>query len=255
MQASQKIQASVRSILPTRYAPYFSTSISEAEIQLNIVLCLWSQEEYLVRYPDAVVPEFIVQFRVKIPSPSLPVDFSGVSLTSSAPNNLAFSAFQDFIYSAHFDDPSSTISAFPLALPPSDRQSSFFTPNDSPASSSSLSPASQQQEEEVLADEQLQISPETVLANCARQKEQLREDLQSLDRLFWTRAREIWEEEGIHNGVKIQRDNQLHNSQEEMQTRTQQLRGELDMINQMQDDLSAKTQPQYPKHSSARRRR
>ncbi|KAG2764468.1 hypothetical protein PC116_g2805 [Phytophthora cactorum] len=198
-----------------------------------------NEEEYLVRYPDAVVPEFIIQVRIKTPSAPLSVDFSGiipVSLNSSAPS-AASSTFQDFIYGAAFDSPSSTISAFPLALPLSQHQRSFFNQDGPQASLRSRTPRSQQQSEESkTADQQSQIPPETVLANCARQRTQLREDLQRLERLFWARAREVWEEEGIRRGVKIQRDSQ-HTS-DRLQTRTQQLRYELDRLNQMEDELA-----------------
>ncbi|KAL4128918.1 hypothetical protein PRIC2_007898 [Phytophthora ramorum] len=200
------------------------------------------EEEYLVRYPDAVVPEFIIQFRVVTPPAPLSVDFSKdsiipVSLGCSVPS-LASNAFQDFIYSAAFDTSASAISAFPLALPASDRQRSCFASNGPPTSSSPTFPASHQQNEDALskkAGDQQQVSPETVLANCARQKALLREDLQRLESLFWSRAREVWEEEGIRSGINPQRDDQLHSPHKNVEARTRQLRGELDMLNQLQD--------------------
>ncbi|KAF4044299.1 hypothetical protein GN244_ATG03388 [Phytophthora infestans] len=204
-----------------------------------------NEEEYLVRYPDAVVPEFLIQFRIRAPSTPLSVDFSGesiipVSLASSEPR-VASDAFQDFIYSAAFDSPVSRISAFPFALPPTGHQRSFFRRTDPPASSSPHSHSSQQQEEEASRDEErVYTPPETVLANCAQQRTQLREDLQRLERLFWSRAREIWEEEGIRSGVKILLDCRPHTS-ETLQARTQELRGELDRLNQMEDELARKT--------------
>ncbi|KAI9992697.1 hypothetical protein PInf_014564 [Phytophthora infestans] len=98
-----------------------------------------------------------------------------------------------------------------------------------------------EQEEEASRDEErVYTPPETVLANCAQQRTQLREDLQRLERLFWSRAREIWEEEGIRSGVKILLDCRPHTS-ETLQARTQELRGELDRLNQMEDELARKT--------------
>ncbi|ETL36631.1 hypothetical protein L916_11432 [Phytophthora nicotianae] len=198
-----------------------------------------SEEEYLVRYPDAVVPEFIIQFRIRTLSATLSVDFSGqsaipVSLASSEPS-VASNAFQDFIYSAAFDSSSPAISAFPLAMPPSQHQRSFFRHDG--VLSQSCSGSQQQDEEAKTADEQSQVPPEIVLANCARQKTQLREDLQRLERFFWSRAREIWEETGIRSGVKIQRDSELH-TLDKVQTRNQQLRAELNRLNQLEDELA-----------------
>jgi hypothetical protein len=219
-----------------------------------------------VRYPDAVVPEFLVQFRVKVPAAPLPVDFSNkgiipVPLTSSVPS-LASSGFQDFIYSAAFDSPTSSISAFPLALPPSDRQRSFVAPNAPHGSSRPPSSESEQQDTEGTAqsnEEELQVSPETVLANCARQKTQLREDLQRIERLFWARAREMWEEEEIRSGVKPTRANQLLSPHEDVQARAQQLHGDRSMLNPRQQvqEPPARTRPPHLKHaaSSGHRRR
>ncbi|GMF11848.1 unnamed protein product [Phytophthora lilii] len=222
----------------------------------------FTNEEYLVRCPDAVVPEFIIQYRVATPSPPLAVSFTingiaPVSLTATTPS-LASSGFQDFIYSAAFD---STISAFPLALPTSDRHRFFFAPNELPASSRSTSPDAPGQGEHGLTkktDEQQDISPEIVLANCVRQKTELREDLQRLERLFWARAREIWEEEAIRSGLKLQRDKRIHTFSEEAQARNQELRGELAMLSQMQDDIDRvtikpthKPRAQHSKHSAS----
>ncbi|KAE9254041.1 hypothetical protein PF004_g1218 [Phytophthora fragariae] len=185
-----------------------------------------NEEEYLVRFPDAVVPEFIIQVRIATPPDPLVVNFSEgtiipVSLTSPV-SSLPPGAFQDFIYSAAFDSASSAVSAFPLAFPASDRQHSFFAAKGPPGSPTLLD--SQQQSEEALIKntaDQKQISPEKILANCANQKTRLRENLQRAESLFWARAREIWEEEGIRSGVKVQLNHQLQSLRTEEQIRTQ----------------------------------
>lgn len=38
------------------------------------------------------------------------------------------------------------------------------------------------------------LSAESVLANCARQKKRMLEDLRLLQRVFWTRSHELWEQ-------------------------------------------------------------
>ncbi|GMF59438.1 unnamed protein product [Phytophthora fragariaefolia] len=156
-----------------------------------------NEDEYLVRSPDAVVPEFIIQVRIVTPPAPLTVN---ISVDTSIPaESLGSDTFEDFIYSAAFDSGSLAISAFPFTLPPSDRKHIFFS-STIPSAALSSKMVSQQASN---PDERQQQSPETVLSNCARQKGQMRENLLRIERLFWTRARGIWKEEGIRSGVKM----------------------------------------------------
>lgn len=209
-----------------------------------------------MRFPDAVVPEFIIQVRIATPPEPLVVNFSEgtiipVSLASSV-SSLPPGAFQDFIYSAAFDSAGSAVSASPLTFPASDRQHSFFAAKGAPGSPMPLD--SQQQSEEALTKntaDQKEISPEKILANCADQKARLRENLQCAESLFWARAREIWEEEGIRNGVKVQLNHQLQSLRTDEPIRTQELRGELAILNQMQNDMG-RIEPPKPRSQSSK---
>ncbi|RLN92790.1 hypothetical protein BBJ28_00012994 [Nothophytophthora sp. Chile5] len=227
--------------------------------------------EYVVRYPEAVVPEFLVQIRMVTPvsRTSKTESIIPVSLTSSVAN-LASNAFQDWIYSSALNSQAAKISAFPLALYSSHQtqeQRSVFAHEEE--LSPSNSPATPQQEAESASrKEEERASPETVLANCARQKASLREDLSRLERLFWRRAREIWEEESVSTGIErsgehggVQTDNQLHSARDgapyrdyqavaEPRAMARHLREELNLARRLEADLArlelqsqAKTRP------------
>ncbi|RLN95941.1 hypothetical protein BBJ28_00021865 [Nothophytophthora sp. Chile5] len=218
----------------------------------------FTDEEYVVRYPEAVVPEFLVQIRMVTPvsRTSRTESTIPVSLTSSVAN-LASNAFQDWIYSSVLGSQAAKVSAFPLALHSShqtEEQLSVFAHKEELSPSNSA--ATLQQEAELASrTEEESASPETVLANCARQKASLREDLSRLERLFWRRAREVWEEEGVSTGIERsgehgegQTDNQPHSARDGAPS--SHLREELRLARRLEADLAglelqsqAKTRP------------
>lgn len=166
-----------------------------------------------MRYPQAVVPEFLLQvrrsyqmlviatkwgciadlpmrlqYRLVSPATSEPITtaanrIASVDLTK-ATADVASESFRELAVAR--SPLSSAVSAFPLSLRDDPIDNVF-----SESTASTLPPRQQEQTKRGLKYNGA-LSADVVLANCARQKTQLREDLDALHSLFWVGARDAW---------------------------------------------------------------
>lgn len=91
------------------------------------------------------------------------------------------------------------------------------------------------------------LSAESVLANCARQKKLMAEDLRSLQRVFWTRSRKLWEqtaETAADNVTNSNKDNQQQQQNGSAYvklsfTKANKLLGEVDRARQQEADVQS----------------
>ncbi|DAZ97753.1 TPA: hypothetical protein N0F65_009033 [Lagenidium giganteum] len=160
-----------------------------------------AEDEYVVRSAEAVVPEFLIQYRY-IDSPlqpeSAPADIPIIPVDLS---RRECGELQSRLLQREVDKVTSIpIGAFPYSTQAhgmSSSSESIRAPLDlvqyCPSQDFLLRHPVSTARRRNRADN---LSAEAVLENCAHQRQWLREDFLRLQRLFWIQAREIWGQSG-----------------------------------------------------------
>lgn len=204
-----------------------------------------------MRYPDAVVPEFLLQYREVPPAASallktrriLPVHVGKPIATMPTVR------FQEAIDQRHKP---LAISAFPLAACSDQQPAPLFEKPAKPTKSRLHRHLNETKAlEERMDDDAHEASVEAVLSSYAQQKKLLLEDIRALSTVFWRRATRLWEQADLDRTAFDAQVEQLN--EPEASANAHELLGELSLVRDLEKQLERKQQQrqQQPKRPSA----